>query len=79
MLLLDVLHYGYNSKKKGDKKSFRTYRVRQGDTFCSLARRFCGNESKWRYLMDLNRVVTKGSDKLFIGMAIKIPIKDVLQ
>lgn len=52
----------------------KTYRVRAGDTFYSIAKATLGSGERWREIYKLNKDLVKGDDKgLRPGMVVKLP------
>jgi len=55
---------------------YRTYTVRKGDTFYSIAERLLGDASRWRELLRLNSRLVHGDPRnLRAGQVIKVPAK----
>lgn len=51
-----------------------TYVVRKGDTLSSISRKFYKSNRQWRRIYEANRAtLTKGPDKLEVGMKLIIP------
>ncbi len=56
------------------KPSTRSYTVKSGDSFYSIARDVLGDASQWQKLFELNKAVVKGdARKLQIGQVIQLP------
>ena len=53
------------------------YVVKEGDNLHKIAREQCGSVSFVTQIQDLNKDALKGSDKLKIGMKLKVPAKQV--
>jgi len=51
----------------------RTYVVQKGDTLYGIARKFYGDQSKWKVIYNANRGQLKSPDKLKAGMKLVIP------
>ncbi len=51
----------------------RTYVVQKGDTLYAIARKFYGDQSKWKVIYNANRGQLKSPDKLTAGMKLVIP------
>lgn len=52
----------------------RTYQVRNGDTFYSIAQSQCGSSAQWREIFTLNKSLVKNDPKrLRPGMVLKLP------
>ena len=63
------------STKKG--RSRRTYTVRAGDSFWSIAQEQLGDGKRWSELFELNREATHGDpDRLGLGQVIKLPPRE---
>jgi len=62
-------------KTRATKKAqARTYTVKSGDSFYSIARDELGDAAKWQKLFELNKTLVKGdARKLQIGQVIKLP------
>jgi len=56
------------------KHSTRSYTVKSGDSFYSIARDVLGDASQWQKLFELNKAVVNGdARKLQIGQVIQLP------
>lgn len=56
------------------RRSARTYTVKKGDTFYSIARDLYGSPSKWKMLLERNKSLVKNkASNLRPGMVLKIP------
>ncbi len=53
--------------------SEQSYTVKKGDTLYALARRFYGDQSRWKDIWDANRAQIKNPDKLYVGTKLNIP------
>lgn len=53
--------------------TFRTYKVKEGDTLYRIAEREMGTANRWKELRSANPDVLKGGSDLHPGMQIKIP------
>jgi nucleoid-associated protein YgaU len=51
----------------------RTYVVQKGDTLYAIARKFYGEQSKWKVIYNANRGQLTSPDKLKAGMKLVIP------
>jgi nucleoid-associated protein YgaU len=56
-----------------EKKSTRTYTVRQGDTLQEISQKFYGTTKKWRRIYQANKSRIKDADKLTVGTKLDIP------
>ncbi|UCG31840.1 MAG: LysM peptidoglycan-binding domain-containing protein [Phycisphaerales bacterium] len=55
----------------------RTYTVRRGDTYVSIARQHLGHEGRWREIFNLNKDRHPDPDLLPAGATIKLPTEEV--
>jgi len=62
------------SQPKAGTQSFRTYRVKSGDTLSGIAQRFLGNSLRYRDIYEANRDVLNDPHDLRPGMVIRIPL-----
>ncbi|HOI56832.1 MAG TPA: LysM domain-containing protein, partial [Phycisphaerae bacterium] len=51
----------------------RTYTVQKGDTLFSLARRFYGNQARWKDIYNANRDTIRDPNTLKVGQVLKLP------
>jgi len=51
----------------------RTYRVREGDTLVSIARRLYGDGRRYRDIFEANRDQLKGPNALPVGVLLVLP------
>lgn len=58
------------STKKSKKK---TYKVKKGDTWHKIAKKFYGDGSKWKKIYKANKSKVKSSRSVPVGKTIKIP------
>jgi nucleoid-associated protein YgaU len=56
-----------------DETGGQTYVVQKGDTLCSLARKFYGDQARWKDIWEANRARLSDPDKLSVGMKLIIP------
>ena len=54
-------------------QSSRTYRVKEGDTLVSIARRLYGDGAKYREIFEANREVLASPNRLPTGVLLQIP------
>lgn len=52
---------------------YSTWVVQSGDSLSSIARKFYGNESKWKTIYDANRNSISNSNLIYPGQVLKIP------
>ena len=57
----------------GAKGASQRYRVHKGDTLGKIARRFYGDESAWKKILEANRKVIPDPKRLRIGVLLEIP------
>ncbi len=62
-----------SDKVASSEPSFRTYKVKEGDTLYRIAEREMGTANRWKELRSANSEVLKGGSDLQPGMQIKIP------
>jgi nucleoid-associated protein YgaU len=56
-----------------DRDGVRTYVVRPGDSFASIARKIYGDSSAWRIIFEANRNLVPSVSKLQVGTTLRIP------
>ena len=62
------------AKKTPQDTASKTYQVREGDTFYSIAKGLYGNSARWMEIYQLNKTVLKNDPKhLKPGMVLKLP------
>lgn len=63
---------------KGDSQENRdyyTYRVQQGDTFSSIARRYYNNPNEWKKIYMANQNIVQSENRISPGQMLVIPAK----
>ena len=63
---------------ESESSTLRLYRIEDGDTLKSIARKFYGNESYWSTLYLANMAVLGDSGELFTGQILYLPDQESL-
>ncbi len=61
------------SRTASNEPTFRSYKVKEGDTLYRIAERELGTANRWKELRSANTEVLKGGSSLHPGMTIRIP------
>jgi tetratricopeptide (TPR) repeat protein len=70
---VNILVDSLQESKTINSSSGFTYKIRQGDSFWTIARRFYGRSGGWREIMNQNRHLKGGESRLKIGSVINLP------
>jgi len=62
-----------STKKK--KTTYKTYKVKRGDTLVKIAKKQLGKSTKWRQIWAANKKTVKNPHRLKVGQKLKIPRK----
>jgi LysM repeat protein len=64
---------GRETRSASTEPTFRSYKVKEGDTLYRIAERELGTPNRWKELRSANTEVLKGGNSLHPGMTIRIP------
>lgn len=51
----------------------KTYTVKKGDTLCKIAKKFYGDDSKYKLIYNANKGKLKSPNKIYVGQKLTIP------
>jgi len=56
-----------------EQVTYKTYKVKKGDTLQKISRKFYGTTKRWKKIFDFNDDILKSPNKIYPGQKLKIP------